>query len=76
MKLTFESQAVRLEICDDGQGFIVPDTLTDFIHKGNLGLMGMQERVWAAGGSFTIESAPGRGARLHVSLPAQWATTA
>ena len=36
---------------------------------GRLGLPGMQERVRLAGGTLTIESAPGAGATVFARLP-------
>jgi len=53
---------VRLAIQDDGAGF-------DTRQAGGLGLVGIAERVRNAGGQFHIESAPGRGTILNVTLP-------
>jgi signal transduction histidine kinase len=36
---------------------------------GHFGLIGMRERVAAAGGEFLVDSRPGRGTHIHVSLP-------
>jgi signal transduction histidine kinase len=33
------------------------------------GLLGMRYRVEAGGGRFRLDSAPGRGTRIHASLP-------
>ncbi len=66
--LSFESTRVRLEISDDGQGFEVPHFLTELAQRDSFGLMGIQERVWAIGGSLTLESAPGEGTRLSVTI--------
>ena len=60
---------IHLEIADDGEGFVVPESLTDLAQQGCFGLMGIQERVWAMGGRLSIQSAPGEGTRLHVSMP-------
>jgi signal transduction histidine kinase len=51
-----------VEVVDDGVGFD-PGTATGF------GLDGMRRRVEAAGGRLDVDSAPGRGTRLRVSLP-------
>lgn len=55
----------RLEIAvsDDGLGF------DPAAPRSGLGLAGMQERVALLGGTLSVESAPGRGCRLHASLP-------
>jgi len=34
-----------------------------------MGLLGMEERVRHLGGTFEIDSKPGRGTLLHVALP-------
>ncbi len=57
--------AVQLEISDSGAGFEVVQAQTG---KG-LGLISMQERAHLVGGSFAIESAPGGGTRIMVSIP-------
>lgn len=69
VKLIFEPQRVHLEIHDDGRGFVAPATLTDLIHTGHFGLIGMQERAWSAGGQLTIHSASGQGVKLLMTLP-------
>jgi signal transduction histidine kinase len=67
----FDSTAVRLEISDDGRGFEVPDSLTQLAQRGNFGLMGIQERVWAVGGSLSIKSTAGQGTRVSVTMPVE-----
>jgi signal transduction histidine kinase len=62
-----QASAVELEIADDGRGF---DTASlDQMSARHLGIVGMQERVRARGGSFQISSAPGAGTRVSVELP-------
>jgi len=56
------SDKISVEITDDGHGFD-PDR-----HRG-MGILGMEERVRRTGGSFTIESAPGKGATVKAALP-------
>jgi len=53
------------EISDDGVGFD-PSAEIDGRH---LGLVGMRERVEILGGTFDVESAPGRGTKICVRLP-------
>jgi PAS domain S-box-containing protein len=61
-------RAARMEIKDDGKSFEVARTLNA---RGNkqLGLLGMRERVEMVGGTFGVESAPGRGTTVRVELP-------
>jgi signal transduction histidine kinase len=69
VQLCFEPAAVRLEVKDDGQGFVVPAALTELAQRGSFGLMGIQERVWAVGGLLTIRSLPHPGTQLNVTVP-------
>jgi len=69
--LIFDVNLVRLEIGDDGVGFEVPGSMTDFARRGHYGLLGIQERVLALEGSASIRAAPGQGTRLSVILPIQ-----
>jgi len=59
---------VCMEIKDDGKSFQVERTMNA---KGNkrLGLLGMRERVEMVGGTFRIESAPGKGTVVQVEIP-------
>ncbi len=56
---------VVLIIEDDGQGFEA-ERITSTEH---LGLLGMRERAALLGGTLLVESAPGSGTRIHVSIP-------
>jgi len=52
---------ILLEVQDDGRGFEP--------RQRGLGLLGMEERVTHLGGSFHVESAPGRGTLINIVLP-------
>lgn len=58
--------AVTLLVEDDGQGFEARDALA---REEHLGLLGMLERVEAAGGNLVIASAEGRGTTVRATLP-------
>ncbi len=60
---------VCMEIKDDGQGFEVNATAGATKSK-RLGLLGMNERVEMAGGTFRVESAPGKSTTVRVEIPA------
>jgi signal transduction histidine kinase len=62
------STAICMEIHDDGKSFEVERV---FFAKRNrrLGLIGMRERVEMVGGSFSIDSAPGKGTTVQAQLP-------
>jgi PAS domain S-box-containing protein len=70
VKLTIKkvSQAVCMEINDDGRSFDVERVLCAKTNK-RLGLIGMRERVEMVGGSFCIESAPGKGTTILAHVP-------
>ncbi len=59
------------EIRDDGCGFDVVDVRSRPTAALHLGLDTMIERVRAAGGDVTIDSAPGAGTTVRVAVPAQ-----
>jgi PAS domain S-box-containing protein len=56
---------VRLVVEDDGKGFDVTELQSD----KQLGLVGMRERARLVGGLLTVESSPGRGTTICVSVP-------
>ena len=58
-------KVVRLVIEDDGKGFDPAEPHSD----AQLGLVGMRERAHLVGGSMTVESSPGRGTTICVSVP-------
>lgn len=75
IELSFDAAKVQLEIRDDGQGFIVPHSLTELAQRGSFGLVGIQERIWAVGGQMMIRSTPGRGTQLSVTMPVTFPTS-
>jgi signal transduction histidine kinase len=62
-------RTVLLTVEDDGKGFPSPEGTVGETRRG-LGLLGIEERVSGFRGSLTIETAPGKGTRLTVELPA------
>jgi signal transduction histidine kinase len=57
-----------IQVSDQGPGFDVAEAVS---LEGHLGLGGMRERVESLGGSFQIESQPGKGTRISASLNLQ-----
>ena len=68
-RLTFEAEAVRLELRDNGDGFVVEDA-----NGAGFGLIGMKERAKRIGGSLTIISEPGAGTTISAVSPYQQPT--
>lgn len=58
---------VRLEIEDDGIGF--NPNLTQMMNNPTWGLLGMQERTILCGGEFSINTAPGEGTIVQITIP-------
>lgn len=71
VRVRCDDDGLDLSVSDDGVGFELPprpDLLTQARH---FGLMGMRERATLLGGSFRIHTAPRKGTRVTVTLPAQ-----
>jgi signal transduction histidine kinase len=64
-RLWSEGGQLRLRVADRGPGFD-PAALSE---GAGLGLAGMRERAQMLGGTFELDSAPGRGAVVEVSWP-------
>jgi len=62
------AEKVELEISDNGVGFQIPNSPTDFAPSGHFGLLGMHERAELIGAQLKIESALGGGTKLIVRL--------
>ena len=60
---------VAVEIEDDGKGFVPASLPPPAARERGLGLMGMRERVELFGGTLEVDSAPGQGTRVSVSVP-------
>jgi PAS domain S-box-containing protein len=58
-----------LEIADNGRGFHVPSNWLNLARHGHLGLVGIQERAEALGGSVSLISRPGEGSTIRVTVP-------
>jgi two-component system, NarL family, sensor histidine kinase DegS len=68
LTLTFGPRGLNLHIEDNGRGFVLPSGTRGLVTRGHLGLIGMQERAQLMGGSVRIESKPGQGTAIDVSV--------
>ena len=69
--LAFEPSDVQMAIEDNGGGFDAPESVSDLVPSGRLGLIGMDERARALGGTLSIRSEPGRGTTVIVDIPVE-----
>jgi PAS domain S-box-containing protein len=60
-----------LTVADNGTGFAVEEVSARPGRKRGLGLTSMEERARMLGGSFHLESQPGRGTRIEIRVPFQ-----
>jgi signal transduction histidine kinase len=70
VNLHFRESEASLELSDNGRGF--DTTVLHRAHgtgEGRYGLQSMRERLELVGGSFALQSSPGVGTRLRVSVP-------
>ena len=65
-----KNRVLCCSIEDDGVGFDVRAVQSDGKRRG-LGLIGMQERLNAIGGTLSIDSEPGRGTKILIQLPTE-----
>ncbi|MBI5961916.1 MAG: hypothetical protein HY863_00440 [Chloroflexi bacterium] len=68
LKIAFDIAEIKMEVSDNGNGFLVPKSPTEFAPNGHFGLMGVHERADLIGARLEIESALGKGTRLKVRL--------
>ena len=69
LTLCRQDQDVTLVIQDDGVGFDVMLAKQRALGGQSIGLLGLEERVRLAGGSFAISSVLGEGTRLELCFP-------
>jgi PAS domain S-box-containing protein len=69
-RLSFDSDAVRLELRDNGKGFVV-----DYVNGGGIGLIGMKERAEQIGATLAVTSKPRRGTKIIAVSPYQQSVT-
>lgn len=67
--LDFSEDRLELRIVDQGQGFDTAKIQKEVSGKQSFGLLSMKERVELLNGDFTIDSSPGHGTTVRVTLP-------
>ena len=66
VRIEKDGDTARITVEDDGKGFAIEKISQDGLH---FGLQTMRGRAEAAGGTLTVDSAPGQGTRVIVRLP-------
>jgi len=69
VSLTLPGDGLMLVVEDNGVGFDVEEALTRAVAHQTRGIVSMQERAEILGGWLRIESTPGRGSRIELSVP-------
>lgn len=67
--LQFTPGLVSLAVEDNGRGFDPDQALQRTSRGAGWGLLGMRERAGLIGGQVSIDSSPGQGARIQVTVP-------
>ena len=62
------TNTIRMEIHDNGKSFDLHRVMLAKRHK-RLGLLGSRERMEMVGGSFVVESSPGKGTTVRAEIP-------
>jgi len=68
LKIAYEESDIQMEVSDNGRGFSVPKSPTEFAPNGHFGLLGVHERADLIGAKLEIESALGKGTSLKLVL--------
>jgi len=69
VRLRQEDDTFVAEVEDDGKGFDLDAVMEDYSLRGSLGMTNMFERTELIGGRLEIETAPGEGTRVVLTLP-------
>ncbi len=67
--LNFTPICVQVSIKDNGKGFDPKTVFSSNEYRRGLGLLGMQERMSAIGGRVEIDSTPGEGTLVRLTVP-------
>ncbi len=73
VELAYQEGEVSVLIADNGRGFDINKVMSDNVHR-SWGLMGMQERASLLGGKVTVDSRPGAGTAVMITIPYQSAS--
>ncbi|RMF87305.1 MAG: hypothetical protein D6736_13105 [Nitrospinota bacterium] len=69
ISLECAQEQVVMTLTDDGQGFDPSTVVSAPDQSRGLGIAGMRERASLVSGRVTVDSAPGRGTMVRVTIP-------
>lgn len=69
VRLNRKKDILFLEIEDNGKGFDVEKVQANYEQRGSLGMVNLHERTELVNGIIKIDSRPGRGTRISVTIP-------
>jgi signal transduction histidine kinase len=69
IELIPDDTALSLRLSDNGLGFAPVKTKSDGAAGGQFGILNMRERVTELGGTFAVDSRPGKGTTVRVTIP-------
>lgn len=69
VKIAFTNPTLTVEVVDNGKGFVPELGMAELAVHGQLGLLGMNERAQLLGGKVQIDSRPGSGTRVAITVP-------
>jgi nitrate/nitrite-specific signal transduction histidine kinase len=75
VRITPSAEEIETVIADDGRGFVVGQERPGDDRMPHFGLSTMRERAESVGGTLDIVSAPGKGTRVVVRLPARFTSS-
>jgi len=68
--LDFVASNFKMTVEDNGQGFCLPERISDYATKGKLGLARIEQQARLLEGTFDIQSEPGKGTVITVEAKA------
>ena len=74
LQVSITERTFKLTVEDNGCGFAPPPPTPGKPASGRHGLDGMRNRMVSIGGDFTLDTAPGRGTRVTLTVPVTSAT--
>ncbi|MFC1911961.1 sensor histidine kinase [Chloroflexota bacterium] len=66
--IEFLSESIKIDVKDDGKGFILNKTVVNLAADGKLGIMGMQQRAKLLNGVIDIQSQCGKGTLVSIEI--------